>query len=218
MTTSTHAKVGRPRGDNQIRAKLLDAARTLFIEREYGQVTVRDIAKLAATDPAMIRYYFGNKQSLFSAMLQETAMPVIAQLQQSRSELGADSPAKLMQTYYSVMQHHPHFPRLMFRLAGLDRSNPDNQAVLSAFHRVVQIDHMMMFEQLQHQGVLRDDVDGKCAQLSFFAMMVFPFLIPDNVLKNFAIELTPEFLSKLAQQNANLLNRGLMATKEESNA
>ncbi|WP_394202468.1 TetR/AcrR family transcriptional regulator [Shewanella waksmanii] len=215
--TTNKAKVGRPRGDNHVRDKLINAARNLFIERDYAQVTVRDVAKLANTDPGMIRYYFGNKEQLFSAMLQETATPVIEQLHQSQQAMQPDSPAQLLQTYYGVMENHPHFPRLMFRLAGLDQNNPENQAVLGAFNRIVQLGNMMMFEQLQRQGVLREDVDAQCAQLSFFAMMVFPFLIPDNILNSFGIELTPAFLRKLAQQNTNLIHRGLMPIKEESN-
>ena len=47
-------------------------------------------------------------------------------------------------------------------------------------------------------------------------MMVFPFLVPDNLLKRVGIEITPEFLQTLAKQNANLLRRGLLREKDHT--
>ncbi|QYJ85944.1 TetR/AcrR family transcriptional regulator [Shewanella mesophila] len=209
-------RVGRPSGDTQNRAKLVLAARNLFIERDYAQVTIREIAICAGTDPGLIRYYFGSKESLFSTMIRETAMPVVKQLHQSKLNIKAESPASLMQTYYTVMAKHPHFPRLMFRIAGLDQSLPENEEVTKAFYEVVNFDNIAMFKRLKDKGMLKEDIDDRCAQLSFFAMMLFPFLVPDNLLKCVGIELTPDFLQTLAKQNANLLRRGLLREQDHT--
>ncbi|MCG9712552.1 TetR/AcrR family transcriptional regulator [Shewanella insulae] len=210
------SRVGRPSGDTQNRDKLILAARSLFIERDYAQVTIREIAGLAGTDPGLIRYYFGSKESLFSTMIRETALPVVAQLYKAKQEVRQDSPAALMSTYYSVMSKHPHFPRLMFRIAGLDQSLPENAEVTKAFYEVVNFENIAIFQRLKEKGLLREDVDAHCAQLSFFAMMVFPFLVPENLLQRVGIEITPTFLQRLAEQNARLLQRGLMEEKDES--
>ncbi|WP_281212765.1 TetR/AcrR family transcriptional regulator [Shewanella insulae] len=210
------SRVGRPSGDTQNRDKLILAARSLFIERDYAQVTIREIAGLAGTDPGLIRYYFGSKESLFSTMIRETALPVVAQLYKAKQEVHQDSPAALMNTYYSVMSKHPHFPRLMFRIAGLDQSLPENAEVTKAFYEVVNFENIAIFQRLKEKGLLREDVDAHCAQLSFFAMMVFPFLVPENLLQRVGIEITPTFLQRLAEQNARLLQRGLMEEKDES--
>ncbi|QYK01641.1 TetR/AcrR family transcriptional regulator [Shewanella psychrotolerans] len=203
-------RVGRPSGDTQNREKLIVAARTLFVERDYAQVTIRDIAALAGTDPGLIRYYFGSKESLFSTMIRETALPVIEQLYSVKRNTLPTSPGDLLQTYYQVMSKHPHFPRLMFRIAGLDQSLPKNQEIARVFYDVVRSDNILIFKKLKNNGMLRDDVDAQCAQLSFFAMMIFPFLVPDNVLNLLGIELNPEFLQQLATQNTQLLHRGIM--------
>lgn len=209
-------RVGRPSGDTQNRAKLILAARNLFIERDYAQVTIREIANSAGTDPGLIRYYFGSKESLFSTMIRETAMPVVKKLYQTKLDIKAESPASLMQTYYTVMAKHPHFPRLMFRIASLDQSLPENEEVTKAFYEVVNFDNIAMFKRLKEKGMLKEDIDDRCAQLSFFAMMLFPFLAPDNLLKRVGIELTPDFLQTLAKQNANLLRRGLLREQDHT--
>lgn len=209
-------RVGRPSGDSQNRDKLILAARNLFIERDYAQVTIREIASCAGTDPGLIRYYFGSKESLFSTMIRETALPVAQLVYQSKLDIQADGPASLMQTYYTIMAKHPHFPRLMFRIAGLDQSLPENEEVTKAFYEVVNFDNIAMFKRMKDKGMLKEDIDDRCAQLSFFAMMVFPFLVPDNLLKRVGIEITPEFLQTLAKQNANLLRRGLLREKDHT--
>lgn len=45
------------------------AARALFREYGYSGTTVRAIAARAEVDPAMVFYFFGNKQGLFSAAI-----------------------------------------------------------------------------------------------------------------------------------------------------
>ena len=206
------SKVGRPRGESGNREKLITAARTLFVERDYSQVTIRNIPTLAGTDAGLIRYYFGSKEKLFTAMLTETSAPVKLQLQKINKQTDADAPASLMQTYYQVMSAHPNFPKLMLRLAGLDQSVPENKDIVRVFNDMVNDDDLMMFDKLKAKGLLRDDVDSQCAQLSFFAMMTFPFQAPDGLLQKFGIAITPEFLAKLAEQNAMLLARGLLKT------
>ncbi len=210
-------KVGRPCGETQNRDKLIQAARTLFVERDYSQVTIRDVAALAGTDPGLIRYYFGSKENLFTAMLRETAAPVKQQLNEVNRQTKANGPASFMQTYYQVMSAHPHFPRLIFRLAGLDQSIPENKEITKVFNEIVNQDDILMFDKLKVKGMLRDDVDSQCAQLSFFSMMIFPFLVPEGLLNRLGVQITPEFLTKLAEQNSNLLARGLMPTKDKNN-
>jgi AcrR family transcriptional regulator len=62
--------VGRPgrwRSGAKSRQRILETARTLFGEHGYGGTTVRAVAAQADVDPAMVFYFFGNKQGLFAA-------------------------------------------------------------------------------------------------------------------------------------------------------
>jgi len=48
---------------------LLTAARRVFAERGFDRTTVRDIAKLAGANQALVFRYFGSKEKLFRAVM-----------------------------------------------------------------------------------------------------------------------------------------------------
>jgi AcrR family transcriptional regulator len=84
------------------RQALLQAADALFYERGYGAATVRDIGDRAGVDPALIARYFGSKEGLYLATLeQEPRTPLPTDLTRalehilSRSELLGIGPIPL---------------------------------------------------------------------------------------------------------------------------
>ncbi|MEQ3550012.1 TetR/AcrR family transcriptional regulator [Pseudonocardia nematodicida] len=67
MSQSTHR---RPRGDSaRTRAALLEAAREVFAERGYEGASVDDIARVAGVSVGSIYSRFGNKETLFRALV-----------------------------------------------------------------------------------------------------------------------------------------------------
>ncbi len=46
---------------------ILTQARAVFAERGYDRTTMREVARRAGCDPALITYYFGSKQQVFRA-------------------------------------------------------------------------------------------------------------------------------------------------------
>ena len=65
----THRRPGRWRSGAESRQRILRTARELFEQHGYGGTTVRAIATAAGVDPAMVFYFFGTKQALFSAVI-----------------------------------------------------------------------------------------------------------------------------------------------------
>jgi AcrR family transcriptional regulator len=61
---------GRRPGPSRTRQAILDVARDEFAERGFDAATVRQIARRAGVDPAMIAHHFGSKQQLFLAALE----------------------------------------------------------------------------------------------------------------------------------------------------
>ena len=64
---SEAGRTGRWRTGQQSKQRILDAARGRFMRDGYEQATVRRIAADAGVDVAMVYYFFGNKEGLFSA-------------------------------------------------------------------------------------------------------------------------------------------------------
>ena len=85
-TTST---LGRPAGGNsdRVRADLLQAAREHFLSSEFKAVSIRQIAATAGVNGAMVNYYFGGKQGLYMAMIDD----LLQSLELSLQQLGSDS-------------------------------------------------------------------------------------------------------------------------------
>lgn len=70
---------------NPTKEKLLSSARELFWTRGYSNVSVREIAKAAGVDAALVSRYFGSKEGLFEATLAE--IPPWNALEAPREEL-----------------------------------------------------------------------------------------------------------------------------------
>lgn len=63
-------RTGRRPGESGTRTAILDAARASFTENGYDRATIRDVARRADVDPALVHHYFENKQRLFAATVQ----------------------------------------------------------------------------------------------------------------------------------------------------
>lgn len=60
-----------PRADRaDVRGDILTAARELFARKGFQGTTLRAVAAAAGVDVALVPYYFGNKQGLFTASLE----------------------------------------------------------------------------------------------------------------------------------------------------
>ena len=61
----------RPRNAAATRGAILEAANLRFVAESYDQVGMRDIARDVGVDPALISRYFGSKEDLFAAVLED---------------------------------------------------------------------------------------------------------------------------------------------------
>lgn len=110
---------GRPAGEasTDVRGALLEAARDRFLERSYRDVSVRELAAAAGVNPAMVRYYFGDKQGLYAAMLQQVIGPLAVRVEAMLAQPGdreADLPG-FLRAYMQAAAANPWLPRLILR-------------------------------------------------------------------------------------------------------
>ena len=61
----------RTRTDGDTRARLLEAAKRLFAEHGFDDVTVRDLCREANASLALVNYHFGDKAALYQEVVEE---------------------------------------------------------------------------------------------------------------------------------------------------
>ncbi len=61
-------KPGRPEGQTNLSAEILDVAEVMFAEQGFAGTTLRQVADRLGVNPAMIAYYFQNKDNLFRSV------------------------------------------------------------------------------------------------------------------------------------------------------
>lgn len=64
------ARTGRRPGRQPTRDRILAAARAAFAEAGLDGATIRQIARGAGVDPALVYHYFGSKEALFIASIE----------------------------------------------------------------------------------------------------------------------------------------------------
>src|SRR5262249_61325981 len=96
--------------DPEARAKIAAAAEELFAERGFDGAAIRDIARKAGVNGAMIHYYFGNKEGLYHAMLEGAASRIGSLLIETIGKSGytKDIHASLFEDYDVCMLIQPN--------------------------------------------------------------------------------------------------------------
>lgn len=93
-------------------AKILAAARTVFIQRGFAGARMQEIADEAGINKALLHYYFRTKEQLFEVVFREAVLQLFPAMLQP---LTADIPIeekieKFVVQYISMLQQHPFIP------------------------------------------------------------------------------------------------------------
>lgn len=128
-------KERRVREREEIRGKILDAARELFVSEGFDAVTMRRIADKIEYSPTAIYFHFRDKEALLKELC-ETDFRALAH-QFARIQHVSDPFEKLRATGLAYLRfglEHPNHYRLMFMTprppidSDVDRGNPQEDA------------------------------------------------------------------------------------------
>jgi AcrR family transcriptional regulator len=106
------------------RAAILDAARAVFAEVGYGGTSVRDVIRRTDLASGTFYNYFPDKESLFRAVLEQSAETVRARVQAARREAGSlrEFVAAGYREYFGFLADDPEGFALMQRNSGTIRA------------------------------------------------------------------------------------------------
>lgn len=98
--------------ETDVKERILETARRLFVENGYKGTSIRDIAVAADVNVAMVNYYFRSKQGLFEIIFDESASKLLNKI---FSIIGSDLPfSELLDSwvssYFEMLMANPHLP------------------------------------------------------------------------------------------------------------
>ena len=105
----------RDREKQELRGKILDAARELFVEEGYDAVTMRKVAERIEYSPTAIYLHFADKAALLREIVTADFARLAAQFQKlARIEDPVERLNRVGRAYVDFGLAHPNHYRLMF--------------------------------------------------------------------------------------------------------
>ncbi|OPX54503.1 transcriptional regulator, TetR family [Oceanospirillum multiglobuliferum] len=203
-------KRGRPtnKSARNVRDSLIEAARLCFIEKNYQQVTTREVATRANSTMAMIHYYFGNKEGLFQAMFIETFEPVHKLVQDGLNN-PPDSFVDFFKRYYALMAEYPGFVVVILKCL-LFENGPLEERFIHERIREKGEPMEKMLKKMQQKGVINPELDPKMLHISMVSLMNMPFLMEPNLEATMGIKPDRDFWERMAIHQCLLLEQGCL--------
>jgi TetR/AcrR family transcriptional regulator len=194
-----------------VRQALTAAARALFTRRAFNEVGIREIAAAANATPAMIHYYFGDKEGLYVAMLEDVLQRLLAQLHEAATAgTGGDPLVALLRIYITTLARDPWIPRLLVREV-LVEGAPFRDRFIKDFASQGAVFVPALLRDAIANGRLRADLDPILATLSLVGMAAFPFIAFPVASRVFQISIDAEFRERFIAHTARLFLRGAAA-------
>ena len=168
---------GRPaREDRDLRAHLLDVALARFARDGIGATPLRAIATEAGVTPAMLHYYFGDKEQLKQAVIDERLLPALAPMRERLAQAGSE-PAVLAAGFVrgisEVVARHPWLPPLWVREVLCEGG--ELREVL--FHHLLPNLPQLLaqrFTAAKEAGALNPGLDPRLLVVSLVGLTLFP--------------------------------------------
>jgi len=198
---------GRPRGDGrgeEVRAALLSAARNYFSTRGFQQASLREIASEAGVNPAMIHYYFGNKQGLYIAMLSEAVAPLIERLEGLNEQAaGRDGLRTFLRHYARTLLEEPWFPNLLVREVLFQQGEVRKDFIARFASRASGALRGLIGHDLE-AGRLPPYIDPAFGSLGILSLTLFPFIAQPAVEQVFDQRIDEAFVERLTDHTVAL--------------
>ncbi|MFC3032794.1 TetR/AcrR family transcriptional regulator [Pseudoalteromonas fenneropenaei] len=168
------------------RNKLLKAAQQLLDGKAYSQITIRDIASVSGINSAMIKYYFGNKDGLFIALLNQIADEHFLSFEELNDT--AQPVLKFIEAFGQLLRARPGFVHLLGQEV-LGKTTPLAEAFMQAFPMRVS---KFLPRLVAMETGIADPVRAKVAAFHLVTSLVSPFLF--RAVRQYAWQIDDELL------------------------
>lgn len=202
------------------RERLLEVGRQLFAERGYHHVTVRDISQRASANLAAVGYHFGDKLSLYRAVVEGEIAAISALNENITSTEGATVEDRIR---HYVHQYLPRMLKPEARIEWIQRLFRHEMAQPTPIAQ--EIADKILRPRMRHLAelvaeALDSDLNDRRVQLSAFSIQSqCMFYVRDSfrsfVFSNWPVQ-TPEEIRAAAEHIADFSIAGIRALAGKS--
>jgi AcrR family transcriptional regulator len=150
----------KPKIEVDARATLIQTAARLFAEHGFEAVSTRMLSKEAGVNIAMIAYYFGSKEKLFEAIIDEK-LPKSREMLLGFLESDLQTWEKLsaiIDSYIEKIFTDSSFTKLIYRELSLQQRPAHSERILNGIMGNWEIMSKIIAEG-QQKGIFRTDID-----------------------------------------------------------
>src|SRR5437868_4158989 len=164
--------MARPKTDDpEVRANILAAAEELFAAQGFAGTSIRDIAQKAGVTGAMLHYYFGNKEALYTTLLEKAVAGIRSLIAETAAspEPSQERLTRFIEADADYILRHANLTRIVFRemLAGGTR--------LVEIFQKYRVNNYAMLRDIMIEGAERKELrqmDIELAPISLMGMLM----------------------------------------------
>lgn len=160
----------------EVKERILDKARDLFIEKGFKGTTIRDIATASDTNVAMVNYYFHSKYDLFEIVFEE-ALDILAQ--RIYAALTSDLPffeviKRWIHSYYEILAEYPQIPIFILNEVTMNPNGLTNRLKNRKLYEVYDMFAERINEEVK-KGTIRE-TPAPDFLLNILSLSMYPFM------------------------------------------
>jgi AcrR family transcriptional regulator len=160
--------------------KIKNAAHKIFLTKGFAAATVREVAKEAGVNVALVNYYFGTKKKLFDAVMMEkigqlfgSLIPILSNERTTLHQKIDD----MVSTYVDYLLKNPDVPAFI-----VSETRKQNVKLISASGaNMANIQKTHFMKQLRDASGKNDPLQ---LLISLAGMVIFPFIVKPSMIQS----------------------------------
>ncbi len=163
------------------RAKILETARFLFLEKGVDNTSIRDISNKAEINVASINYHFKSKENLFEFVLEDL---LTTNTQKLPEILNADLPLKekiknYVDTYFEIIRLNPELPFFIINVLHRNPRKVEKLKIIESLYNTKKFSEQLT-EEAQKGNI--KEIKPHHFFINMLSLIIFPSSIK-NTLK-----------------------------------
>ena len=162
---------------NDLESRIIEAAKSLFIENGYAQTCMSDIAARVGINRPVLHYYFRTKDRMFQAVfgtILQSMVPEIEGIFAQKDMTLGERVRKIVDTYYGLFARNPSLP--LFVVGEINRDADHLMDTLTSLPMETYLSKLVA-------GLREEMAEGRMRKVplhvvfyTFYGLMVIPFL------------------------------------------